>query len=59
MSFYDAFATFFPGAKEISEMMAYFEAYTYMGQGSQAQIQLAKEIATGEFTSLNEWIKHN
>lgn len=55
----DVFSTFFEGAKEITEMMGYFEAHTYMGPGSQTQIQLAKEIATGNFTSLNDWIKQN
>ena len=40
-------------------MLAYFEAHTYMGPNSEAQIQLAKEIATEEFTSLNDWINHN
>lgn len=55
----DLFSSFFEGAKEISEMMAYFETYTYMGPNSEAQIQLAKDISTEEFTSLNEWIKHN
>lgn len=55
----ELFASFFPGAKEISEMMAYFEAHTYMGPGSQDQIQLAKEIATGAFTTLHDWIKQN
>lgn len=29
------------------------------GQNSDDRIQLAKEIATGKFTSLNEWIKQN
>ncbi len=55
----DVFSTFFEGAKEITEMMGYFEAHTYMGPGSQTQIQHAKEIATGDFTSLNDWIKQN
>jgi len=55
----ELFSTFFEGAKEITEMMAYFEAYTYMGPNSEANIKLAKEIATGEFTPLKEWIKLN
>jgi uncharacterized protein YbjT (DUF2867 family) len=55
----ELFSTFFEGAKEISEMMAYFEAHTYMGPNSEDQIKLAKEIATAEFKSLNEWIKQN
>lgn len=53
----EVFSTFFEGAKEITEMMAYFEAHTYMGTGSQSQIEFAKAIATEEFISLNDWIK--
>ncbi|MDP1817448.1 MAG: NmrA/HSCARG family protein, partial [Leadbetterella sp.] len=55
----EVFSSFFEGAGEIAQMLAYFEAYTYMGPNSEAQIKLAKEIATEEFTSLNDWIKHN
>ncbi|MBK9106824.1 MAG: NmrA/HSCARG family protein [Saprospiraceae bacterium] len=55
----ELFSTFFEGAKEISEMMAYFEAHSYMGEGTDPQIQLAKEIANAEFTSFEEWIKQN
>jgi len=52
----EVFSSFFEGAGEIAQMLAYFEAHTYMGPNSEAQIQLAKEIATEEFTSLNAWI---
>jgi uncharacterized protein YbjT (DUF2867 family) len=55
----EVFSTFFEGAGEIAQMLAYFEAHTYMGPNSETQIELAKEIATEEFTSLNEWIKQN
>ena len=55
----EVFSTFFEGAGEIAQMLAYFEEHTYMGPNSEAQIQLAKEIATENFTSLNEWIKQN
>jgi len=55
----EVFSNFFPGAGEIAKMLAYFENYTYMGPGSDDQIQLAKEIATEEFTSLNDWISQN
>ena len=40
-------------------MLAYFEEHIYLGPNSEAHIQLAKEIATENFTSLNEWIKQN
>lgn len=53
----EVFSGFFEGAKEITEMLAYFEAHTYMGPNADAQIQSAKELATAEFTSLDNWIK--
>ena len=40
-------------------MLAYFEEYTYMGPNSEAQIKLAKEIATEDFVTLSDWIKIN
>lgn len=52
----EVFSTFFEGAGEISEMLAYFEAHTYMGPNAEGQIQLASEIATAGFTSLADWI---
>lgn len=55
----EVFSNFFEGAGEIAQMLAFFETYTYMGPNSDDRIQLAKEIATGKFTSLNEWIKQN
>jgi uncharacterized protein YbjT (DUF2867 family) len=55
----EVFSTFFEGAGEIAQMLAYFESHTYMGPDSDDKIQLAKEIATEQFTSLNEWIKQN
>ena len=55
----ELFSTFFEGAKEISEMMAYFEAHSYMGPNSENNILQANAISTESFTSLNEWIKNN
>ncbi len=55
----DVFSSFFEGAGEIAQMLAYFEAHTYMGPNSDSRIQLAKEVATDEFTSLDAWIKQN
>ena len=55
----DVFSTFFEGAEEIAQMLAYFEEHTYMGPDSEAQIQLAMDIATENFTSLSEWINQN
>ncbi len=55
----EIFSNFFEGAGEIAQMLAYFEAHTYMGPNSDPQIEMAKEISTEPFTSLNEWIKQN
>jgi uncharacterized protein YbjT (DUF2867 family) len=55
----EVFSGFFEGAGEIAEMLAYFEAYTYMGPGAEDRIRSAKEIATGTFMPLVEWIKQN
>lgn len=53
------FSNFFEGAGEIAQMMAYFEAYTYMGPNAETQIQTAKEISTEPFVPFQEWIKQN
>ena len=55
----EMFSSFFEGAGEIAQMLAYFEAHTYMGPNAEARIQKAKEVATGGFTSLGSWIKQN
>ncbi len=53
----DVFKTLFEGAEIITESFGYFEEYTYMGPGSDARIELAREIATEAFTPLGEWIE--
>ena len=55
----EVFSSFFEGAGEIAQMLAYFESHTYMGPNSDTRIQLANEISTEPFTPLNEWIKQN
>lgn len=55
----DVFSSFFEGAGEIAQMLAYFETFTYMGPNADDRIRVAKEVATGNFISLNEWIKQN
>ncbi len=55
----EVFSTFFEGAKELAEMFGYFEKHTYMGPDSKAQIELAKEIATDEFVTLEKWLSKN
>lgn len=53
----EVFSTFFEGAKELTEMFGYFEKYTYMGPNSKPRIDLAKQMANGEFLSFEEWLK--
>ena len=56
----EVFSTFpFKGADELAQMFAYFEANTYMGPNADSQVQLAKDISIGSFTSLEDWIKQN
>ena len=55
----EEYSKMFEGAYEIAQTYKYFEAHTYMGPNSEAQIATAKEIATENYTSLNEWIKQN
>lgn len=55
----DIFAAFFEGAKEIAEMLGYFEAHTYMGPDSDASIKRAQDVAIGSFTSFADWIRNN
>ena len=55
----EVFSTFFEGAKELAEMFGYFEKYTYMGPDSESRIKLAKEVATGELVTLDEWLRVN
>jgi uncharacterized protein YbjT (DUF2867 family) len=52
----ELFSTFFEGAKEIAEMLGYFEKYTYMGPGSEKQIELAKQISTNRLVAFDQWI---
>ena len=55
----ELFSTFFEGAKELAEMFDYFEKHTYMGPGSAAQIELAKEVATEKLVPLEQWLQNN
>lgn len=55
----EVFDGFFPGAKELREMMNYFEAHTYMGPDAEAKIALAREVSTAEPTSFADWARQN
>jgi len=48
----ELFAGWFPGAKEVAEMLAYFEAYTYLGSDSRDAIALANKLPADSRRSL-------
>jgi uncharacterized protein YbjT (DUF2867 family) len=53
------FAGFFPGAAEIAEMFAYFQAHTYVGSDSRDQIALANKVAGRQATKFSAWARVN
>jgi uncharacterized protein YbjT (DUF2867 family) len=55
----EIFAGLFPGAAEIGEMFAYFQAHTYLGSDSRDQIALANKIAGRRPTKLSAWARVN
>jgi uncharacterized protein YbjT (DUF2867 family) len=55
----EVFATFFPGAAEIGEMIGYWEAHTYLGSDSSDRIALANKIAGTQPTTFSAWARVN
>ncbi|VVO22071.1 hypothetical protein PS726_04295 [Pseudomonas fluorescens] len=55
----DIFAGWFPGAQEIAQMLAYFEAHTYLGADSREAIALANKVASVEPTKFAAWAREN
>ena len=55
----EVFAGWFPGAKEVAEMLAYFEAHTYLGEDSRDAIALANKVAGRQPTKFAAWAKAN
>lgn len=53
----EVFAGWFPGAKEIAEMLAYFEAHTYLGSDSRDAIALANKVAGRQPTKFAAWAR--
>lgn len=51
----DVFSKFFPGAAEIAEMLAYFQAHTYLGSDSRDEIALANKVAGKQPTKFASW----
>jgi uncharacterized protein YbjT (DUF2867 family) len=55
----EVFATLFPGAAEIAEMFAWFEAHTYLGSDSRERIALANKVASRQPTKFSPWARVN
>jgi uncharacterized protein YbjT (DUF2867 family) len=55
----ELFTDWFPGAKEIAEMLAYFEAHTYLGADSRDAIALANRVAGRQPTKFAAWARAN
>jgi uncharacterized protein YbjT (DUF2867 family) len=55
----EVFAGFFPGAAEIAEMFAYFQAHTYLGSDSRDQIALANKVAGRQPIKFSAWARAN
>jgi uncharacterized protein YbjT (DUF2867 family) len=55
----DVFASWFPGAKEVAEMLAYFGAHTYLGTDSREAIALANKVAGQQPTKFAAWARAN
>ncbi|HEV2606452.1 MAG TPA: NmrA family NAD(P)-binding protein, partial [Xanthomonadaceae bacterium] len=55
----EVFAGWFPGAKDIAEMLAYFEAHTYLGAESRDAIALANTVAGRQPTKFATWTRAN
>src|SRR5713226_6251358 len=55
----EVFATLFPGAAEIAEMLSYFQAHTYLGSDSYDRIALANKIAGRQPSKFSTWARLN
>jgi uncharacterized protein YbjT (DUF2867 family) len=55
----DVFSDWFPGAKEVAAMLAYFEAHTYLGADSRDALALANKVAGREPTKFAAWARSN
>ena len=55
----EVFSAWFPGAKDIAAMLAYFEAHTYLGSNSRDAIALANKVAGRQPTKFATWARAN
>jgi uncharacterized protein YbjT (DUF2867 family) len=50
---------FYPGAREMREMMEYFEAHTYFGPEADSKLTSARQVATEPATTFAQWAHAN
>lgn len=55
----EAYDGFYPGAKEMREMMNYWEEFTYFGPEAEAKIALAHRAVPGGFTKFADWAREH
>jgi uncharacterized protein YbjT (DUF2867 family) len=55
----EVFAGWFPGAKDVAAMLAYFEAHTYLGSSSRDAIALANKVSGRQPTKFAAWARAN
>ncbi len=55
----EVFATFFPGAEEMVQMMGYWQRYTYLGPGGDEAIALARRVSATGSTGFATWAAQN
>jgi uncharacterized protein YbjT (DUF2867 family) len=53
----EVFNVFFPGAEEMSAMLAYFEEFSYFGPDADAKTAAGRQVAIGPFTDLEGWAR--
>ncbi len=49
------YATYYPGADEMAQMMGYWAAHTYLGPDGDAQIAAARAVSTTPSTDFTSW----
>jgi uncharacterized protein YbjT (DUF2867 family) len=53
----EVFSSFFPGAEEMAQMMAYWEKHTYLGPGGDEAVAAARRVSTTPSTDFATWAK--
>lgn len=53
------YATFYPGADEMAQMMGYWAEHTYLGPEAEAKIAAARAVSTTSSTDFSSWAAAN